>query len=161
MAMHFHMDPLALLFCANICFEYNLKNILIIPDGSISETEQKIMKGIGTWMDTNGEAIFETRKWRTHGSGAAKIVQVKFDKGAVGSPHHHFHTQTTYVAEGKFEFTIDGEKKIVEAGDGVYIEPNLVHGAECLEAGMLIDVFSPIREDFVDGSGVSYFGDKD
>ena len=115
--------------------------------------------------------VTKDMEWEELGGGVSRkflgfdnqimMVQVKFDKGAVGSPHHHFHTQTTYVDEGKFEFTIDGEKKIVEAGDGVYIEPNLVHGAECLEAGMLIDVFSPIREDFVDGSGVSYFGDKD
>ena len=49
---------------------------------------------------------------------------------------------------------------MVKGGDGVYIEPNLLHSAVCLKAGMLIDVFSPVREDFLDGSGVSYFGDK-
>ena len=86
------------------------------------------------------------------------MVHVKFEKGAVGSPHEHFHTQSTYCAKGKFEFTIDGETKIVEAGDGVYISPNLLHSAVCLEAGILIDVFSPVREDFLDGSAVSYFG---
>lgn len=88
------------------------------------------------------------------------MVQVKFEQGALGSPHQHFHTQATYCASGKFEFTIDGKKKIVEGGDGVYIEPNLLHSALCLESGILIDVFSPVREDFLDGSGVSYFGDK-
>ena len=88
------------------------------------------------------------------------MVQVKFEEGALGAPHHHFHTQATYCAEGKFEFEIDGVKQVVTAGDGVYIEPNLLHSAKCLEAGMLIDVFSPVREDFLDGSGVAYFGDK-
>lgn len=88
------------------------------------------------------------------------MVKVKFEKDAVGSAHQHFHTQTTYCASGKFEFMIDGEKSIVNAGDGVYIKPNLVHGALCLEAGILIDVFSPVREDFLDGSAVSYFGKK-
>ncbi|GAK90978.1 pectin degradation protein KdgF [Nonlabens ulvanivorans] len=82
-------------------------------------------------------------------------------KGAEGAPHQHFHTQTTYVAAGKFEFEIDGVKQIVSAGDGVYMEPNLMHSAVCLEEGMLIDVFAPVREDFLDGSGVSYFGDKE
>lgn len=86
------------------------------------------------------------------------MVRVQFDKGAIGSPHQHFHTQTTYCAAGTFEFMIDGEKKIIKAGDGVYIEPNLLHSALCLEAGVLIDVFSPVREDFLDGSAVSYFG---
>ena len=43
---------------------------------------------------------------------------------------------------------------------GVYIEPNLMHSAVCLEAGELIDTFSPVREDFLSGGEVSYFGDK-
>jgi len=88
------------------------------------------------------------------------MVKVKFEKGSVGSAHQHFHTQATYCASGKFKFTIDGEETIVDSGDGVYIKPNLVHGALCLEAGILIDVFSPVREDFLDGSAVSYFGKK-
>lgn len=88
------------------------------------------------------------------------MVKVKFEKGSVGSAHQHFHTQATYCASGKFEFTIDGEKSIVNGGDGVYIKPNLIHAALCLETGILIDVFSPVREDFLDGSAVSYFGKK-
>ena len=86
---------------------------------------------------------------------------MKFDKGALGAPHQHFHTQATYCVSGKFEFDINGEKKIVEAGDGVYIEPNLLHSAICLEEGQLIDTFSPVREDFLTGEGPSYFGDKE
>jgi quercetin dioxygenase-like cupin family protein len=115
--------------------------------------------------------LTENIEWEELGGGVSRkflgfdnqimMVQVKFEKGAIGSPHHHFHTQATYCAEGVFEFEIDGEKQVVKGGDGVYIEPNLVHSAVCLEAGMLIDVFSPIREDFMDGSGVSYFGDKE
>ena len=114
--------------------------------------------------------LTDKMEWEDLGGGVARkflgfdnqimMVQVKFEKGAVGSEHDHFHTQATYCAKGKFEFMIDGEKQIVKAGDGVYIEPNLVHGAICLEAGILIDVFSPVREDFLDGSKVSYFGDK-
>ena len=71
------------------------------------------------------------------------------EQGAVGTPHTHYHTQTTYVASGKFEFTVNGEKQIVSAGDGVYIEPDAEHGCTCLEAGILIDCFSPMRADFL------------
>ena len=81
--------------------------------------------------------------------GQVMMVKVKFEKGAVGTPHSHYHTQTTYVASGKFEFTVDGVKKIVSAGDGLYMEPDVVHGCKCLEAGMLIDCFSPMRADFL------------
>lgn len=78
------------------------------------------------------------------------MVKVKFETGAVGYEHQHFHAQTTYVASGKFRVTIDGEERVLSEGDGFYIPPNALHGAVCLEAGMLIDVFSPVREDFLD-----------
>ncbi|MBT8219297.1 MAG: cupin domain-containing protein [Bacteroidia bacterium] len=114
--------------------------------------------------------LTDNMEWEDLGGGVSRkflgydnqimMVLVKFEKDALGSPHAHFHTQATYCVSGKFEFEIDGEKQIVKGGDGVYIEPNLVHSALCLEEGMLIDTFSPVREDFLDGSGVAYFGDK-
>lgn len=81
--------------------------------------------------------------------GQVMLVKVKFEKGAIGTPHTHYHTQTTYVASGKFEFTIGGEKKIVQAGDGLYMEPDILHGCVCLEPGVLIDCFAPMRADFL------------
>ena len=76
-------------------------------------------------------------------------VKVKCTKGAIGPLHHHPHTQTTYVASGCFEVTIGQEKKVLRAGDGYYVAPNLEHGCVCLEAGVLIDTFTPMREDFL------------
>lgn len=115
--------------------------------------------------------ISAQQDWEELGGGVSRkilgydnqimMVRVRFEAGAVGSPHHHFHTQATYVSKGRFEFEIDGEKCEVSAGDGVYIQPNLVHSAVCLEAGELIDVFSPVREDFLSGAAVSYFGTKE
>lgn len=81
--------------------------------------------------------------------GQSMLVKVKFEKGAIGNPHKHYHTQVTYVVSGKFEFTVNGKTQIVEAGDGLYIEPDAMHGCKCLEAGMLIDCFSPMRETFI------------
>ena len=76
------------------------------------------------------------------------MVKVIFEKGAVGYKHQHMHAQTTYVVSGKFEATIGSNTKILQAGDGFYAEPDILHGCVCLEEGILIDVFSPIREDF-------------
>lgn len=76
------------------------------------------------------------------------MARVVFEKGSVGTVHEHFHAQATYVESGAFEVEIDGEKKVLRAGDGFYIPPHVWHGAVCQEAGVLIDVFSPIREDF-------------
>jgi quercetin dioxygenase-like cupin family protein len=77
------------------------------------------------------------------------LVKVQFEKDAVGTLHSHPHTQVTYVESGVFEFTIGDEKKMVKKGDGLYITPNIVHGCVCIEPGLLIDVFSPYREDFI------------
>lgn len=81
--------------------------------------------------------------------GQLMLVKVKFEKGAIGYVHEHFHSQTTYVVSGKFEVMINGEKKVLEGGDGFYIEPDAPHGAVCLEEGILIDVFSPMRAEFL------------
>jgi quercetin dioxygenase-like cupin family protein len=77
------------------------------------------------------------------------VVENHFKKGAVGALHNHPHTQITYVVSGKFEFTIGDEKKVVEAGDTMLKKDGITHGCVCLEEGVLLDIFSPMREDFV------------
>ena len=77
------------------------------------------------------------------------LVKVAFEKGGIGTLHHHPHLQISYVASGSFEVTISGESKILKAGDVYNVPKDAVHGAVCLEKGELIDVFSPMREDFV------------
>ena len=76
-------------------------------------------------------------------------VENTFEKGAVGSLHSHPHTQITYVVSGEFSFTIDGETRTVRKGDTMLKEHGVIHGCTCLEAGILLDIFTPMREDFV------------
>ena len=76
-------------------------------------------------------------------------VENTFETGAVGALHHHPHTQITYVVSGEFEIEIDGEKKIVKAGDSMLKTNEVVHGCTCLKAGILLDIFTPMRKDFV------------
>ncbi len=76
-------------------------------------------------------------------------VENTFEEGAIGALHSHPHTQITYVVRGKFEFEIDGVKKIVQAGDTMLKTDSVIHGCLCKEAGVLIDIFNPMREDFV------------
>lgn len=116
--------------------------------------------------------FFNTRTmpWEDLGGGVSRqimghddkimLVKVKFEKGSIGKAHEHFHSQTSYVVTGTFELTIGNKKQVLQEGDSFYIPPNIIHGAVCLEAGILIDVFSPVRQDFLDGSAVSYFGNK-
>ena len=78
-------------------------------------------------------------------------VKVWFEEGAEGYQHDHPHTQVSYVESGEFEATIDGETKTLRAGDSFYVAPHKSHGAVCKKAGVLIDIFSPVREDFLAG----------
>lgn len=77
------------------------------------------------------------------------MVNVSFEKGAIGTLHEHHHTQVTYVAKGTFDVTISGVTQTLKEGDSFYIPPHAIHGVLCLEEGMLTDVFSPMREDFM------------
>lgn len=78
-------------------------------------------------------------------------VIMEFDKGAVGTPHsHEIHDQIAYVIAGSFEAIIDGKVRILKVGDA-FIAPhhtsNVVTALE--EKSMLLDQFSPAREDYL------------
>lgn len=79
------------------------------------------------------------------------LVKVKFETGARGVLHHHPHLQASYVESGVFELTIGEEVQILRKGDGYFVPANSVHGCLCVEEGVLIDAFSPAREDFLSG----------
>lgn len=82
-----------------------------------------------------GETIMTCRIW--------------FDTGAVGSVHRHPHAQTTYIETGRFSCRVGDTICEVGAGDCVFIAPDTDHGLTCIEAGSVIDNFSPMRADFL------------
>lgn len=78
------------------------------------------------------------------------VVEVHFEKASVGTPHvHEEHDQIVYILEGAFEFTLEDKKHICRKGDSLYIKPRTMHGTICLEAGKLLDIFTPQRDDFL------------
>lgn len=77
------------------------------------------------------------------------IVEVNFDSGSIGEVHHHEHEQIVYVKTGEFEFNVDGVYTKLDIGDSVYIPGNVPHGIKCINAGIILDVFTPMRKDFL------------
>ncbi len=95
------------------------------------------------------EAGKNYRKVLAHG-GSLMIVEVYFENGGIGAEHTHPHEQATYCVEGEFEFTVEGEKKVIKAGDTIYFQPDVRHGCRVLTPkGKLLDIFTPQREDFI------------
>ena len=78
------------------------------------------------------------------------MVRFTFEPFLVTPEHTHPHEQMTLVVQGKVKFFIEGEVKIVSPGDVLHFPPHNRHGATMLdEEVVLIDIFSPIREDFL------------
>jgi quercetin dioxygenase-like cupin family protein len=100
-------------------------------------------------------------KWTTVAPGVQRailaydesvmLVKVKFEKGAIGLLHQHPHVQISYVASGQFEVEVGGVKKTLNQGETFFAASNVWHGVICLEEGVLMDTFSPMRKDFIEG----------
>jgi quercetin dioxygenase-like cupin family protein len=114
-------------------------------------------------MQIQSEIIFKDgeHEWESMWEGIARkiigydgrlmTVKVKFAKGAVALAHHHPHSQSAYIVKGKFEVIIGDERQILSAGDGFYVPPGIEHSVVALEEGLVVDAFSPAREDFLKG----------
>lgn len=100
----------------------------------ISEIKQReLAKGIkGRYFHTN----------------AMTIGFVDIEKGAILPAHSHVHEQTTQIIEGQLEMTIDGVTQILEPGTITLIPSNVIHGANALTDCKVVDIFSPVREDY-------------
>ena len=83
------------------------------------------------------------------------MARVDFAAGAVGAPHSHPHVQCAYVEAGTFDLTVDGRTERLSAGDSFIIPTGAVHGVVAVTAGTLIDVFTPMRQDFLATDGAS------
>lgn len=112
-------------------------------------------------MDRNGEMFAFNREleWEPAGEGIQRkiltyndqvmMVRVAFEAGAIGAAHSHPHIQCSLVEQGVFDITISGRTERLRQGDSFLVPSDAIHGAVAVEAGVLLDVFTPMREDFV------------
>jgi quercetin dioxygenase-like cupin family protein len=83
-----------------------------------------------------------------HGA-TTHLTEVRFVRGAVVPEHSHIHEQTGYLVSGSLRFFGDGEDTVVTPGDCWNFPSGEPHGAEALSDSVAIEVFSPIREDYL------------
>ncbi len=77
------------------------------------------------------------------------LVEVGFDEGGIGALHTHPHAQISYVLSGEFDYVIEDQAWRMGPGDSIVIDGGKKHGLTCVKAGTLLDIFTPMREDFV------------
>jgi len=80
------------------------------------------------------------------------MAQIYLKRGAVVPMHSHESEQMTYVLQGSIKFLIEGEETIVREGEVLHIPPGVAHQSEALDDTFELDVFSPIRPEWLDGS---------
>lgn len=73
---------------------------------------------------------------------------VSLQEGVTVAVHSHPHEQWTYILEGQMEFTLNGEMQLLLPGMGAFIASNVLHGAYAVTTCKVIDVFTPVREDY-------------
>lgn len=84
------------------------------------------------------------------------LVRWEFQPGALAARHSHPHEQVVFMVQGKLRLAVGDEEKVLGAHDIVVIPPNVPHEAEALDYTVVIDIFSPPREDFIAGGTPAY-----
>jgi len=112
----------------------------------MSMSDTFVLTSTAAWESTNDAGV--RRQVLGHGPDLM-MVRVEFERGAIGALHHHPHRQVAYVVSGRFEVTIGEERSVLGPGDCFFVAADRVHGVVAREAGTLIDVFTPAREDFL------------
>lgn len=79
-------------------------------------------------------------------------VRIELAKGSEVPLHSHPHEQIGFVLSGRLFFTIGDESKMLEAGDGYVIPSRLLHSVQAPEDSVAIDIFSPVREEYLSAS---------
>ena len=102
------------------------------------------------WADVPAEQInpFILRQYIT----ADRVTVARFElrQGGVVPVHAHENEQVSFVISGALKFTIDGRDIIVRAGELLQIPSHVPHGVDVLEDTLVVDVFSPVRQDWID-----------
>ena len=114
------------------------------------------------WEDMPKERVTDAIDRRLVTGDRMMLAHVYLEKGAIVPKHSHDNEQITYILEGALHFWIgeNGEEELdLRAGEVLHIPSNVPHKAEALEDTLDVDVFSPPRQDWLDGTD-SYFHEK-
>ena len=101
------------------------------------------------WGEMEKEVLSPTIARKIISGEKAMVAQVFLTKGAVVPEHHHESEQITYILEGALEFHLDGKTVVVKAGEVLRIPSYMPHMAVALEDTLDLDIFSPIRHDWL------------
>jgi quercetin dioxygenase-like cupin family protein len=108
------------------------------------------------WVDVPSEQINDAIARRFITGDSVTVGRFELKQGGVVPSHAHANEQISIVLSGVLLFRIDGRETVVKAGEVMQIPGHVAHEVEVLEDTLVVDVFSPVRQDWIDGTD-SYF----
>ena len=105
---------------------------------------------IHSWKDMSWEEVTDGISRKIITGVNEMIAHVHLKKDALVPEHSHVSEQISYILEGSLRFWVGGEELVVRAGEVLVIPPNVPHKALALEDTIDVDIFSPIRQDWLD-----------
>jgi quercetin dioxygenase-like cupin family protein len=102
------------------------------------------------WADVPNEQITSTIARRFITGDSVTVGRFELKQGGLVPSHAHANEQISIVLSGALRFTIDGQETIVREGEVMQIPGNAAHHVEVLEDTLVVDVFSPVRQDWID-----------
>ena len=111
------------------------------------------------WDEIEHEKVTEMISRKLVTGARQMLAQIYLKKGAMVPVHSHESEQMTYVLQGALKFLVNGEEITVREGEVLHIPSWVEHQAEALDDTFELDLFSPIRQDWLDGTD-TYFKRK-
>jgi quercetin dioxygenase-like cupin family protein len=106
---------------------------------------------VQSWLQGPVEELSPTLARQVLHTESMTLARLRLARGALVPRHRHPSEQITTVLEGRLRFRVDGEERIVGAGESVALAVNEPHAVEALEDSLVLDVFSPRRDDWLRG----------
>jgi quercetin dioxygenase-like cupin family protein len=113
--------------------------------------EYRVVVKVHNWAHVTEEQMNPLVSRQVVHASTMTLARLRLRKGAVVPLHHHVNEQISMVDQGRLRFVISGEERIVQAGEMLTIPPEAPHMVEALEDSIAIDLFSPVREDWIRG----------
>lgn len=102
------------------------------------------------WSDIPAEQINPSIARQFVSGERVTIARFELARGGVVPRHSHENEQVSYIVSGALKFVMDDREIVVRGGELIQIPPNVPHSAEVVEDCVAIDVFSPVRQDWID-----------
>lgn len=104
------------------------------------------------WEDVKPEQLNPLNSRKVIAGQKLMLAEFTTKKGSVVPTHKHVHEQVSFVLKGRVRFNVGGEERVAKRGDIVFIPPNVEHSAVTLEDSIGLDVFTPLRDDWLAGN---------